>query len=110
MRLVQILKVLFWPGRQVQSDDLGHQSSALSHLLRVGGDADQGVGSGVELLLERDDHDVHGALLVLDVGGHLADVGVVQGGVNLVQDEEGRGLVAVGGEQQSQGCDGLLSS
>ena len=98
------------PGSEVQSEHLGDQGPGLPHLLGVGGDPDQSVGVRVELLLEGDHHDVHGALLGLDVGGDLADVGVVQGGVNLVQDKEGGGLVAVGGEKEGQGSDGLLTS
>ena len=101
---------MFWPWCEIKSDHLGHQGSRFLHLLRICRDSDESVGVGVELLLEADDHDVHAPLLGLDVGGHLADVGVVQGGVNLVQDKEGGGLVRVDGEQQRQGRDGLLSA
>ena len=101
---------MFGPGGEIESQNLGDEGPRLPHLLGVGGDPDESVRVRVELLLERDDHDVHGALLALDVGGDLADVGVVKRGVNLVQDEEGCGLVAVDREQESQGCDGLLSS
>ena len=101
---------MFWPWCQIKSDHLGHQGSRFLHLLRICRDSDQSVGVGVELLLETDDHDVHAPLLGLDVGGHLADVGVVQGRVDLVQDKEGGGLVRVDGEQQRQGRDRLLSA
>ena len=102
------LLVVAGPGSEVQSEDFGHQSPRLPHLLRIGRDPDQGISVGIELLLEGDHHDVHGALLGLDVRGHFADVGVVQCCVNLVQDKEGSRLVAVDGEQEGQGGDGLL--
>lgn len=51
----------------------------------------------VELLLERDDDALEGGLCLLpDEVGHFADVGVVQGCVNLVQHKEGRRLEAAG--------------
>ena len=100
---------LFGPGRQIHGDHFRHQSSGLLHLRRIGGDTDESIRSGVELLLQGDHHDVHG-LLVLDVGGHLTDVGVVQGCVDLVQDKEWSWLITVDGEEKSQSCDGFLSS
>ena len=102
--------IMFGEFSQIQSEHLGDQGSTLPHLDSVGGDPDQGVGMRVELLLQGDHHDVHRAFLTLDIGGDLADVGVVQGGVNLVQDEEGSRLVAVDGEEQGQGRDGFLSA
>ena len=102
--------IMFGEFSQIQSEHLGDQGSTLPHLDSVGGDPDQGVGMRVELLLQGDHHDVHRAFLTLDIGGDLADVGVVQGGVNLVQDEEGSRLVAVDGEEEGEGRDGFLSS
>ena len=101
---------MFGPGGEIESQNLGDEGPRLPHLLGVGGDPDEGIRVRVELLLERDDHDVHGALLALDVGGDLANVCVVQCGVNLVQDEERRRLVAVDGEEEGEGRDGFLSS
>ena len=86
---------MFWPRCEIKSDHLGHQGSRFLHLLRICRDSDESVGVGVELLLEADDHDVHAPLLGLDVGGHLADVGVVQGSINLIQDKERGWLVTV---------------
>ena len=94
MRHFSRVLVVFGVWGQVQTDHLGDESPALPHLDGVGGDAYEGVGVRVEFLLEGDDHDVHGAFLALDVGGDLANVCVVQCGVNLVQDEERRRLVA----------------
>ena len=59
--------IMFGEFSQIQSEHLGDQGSTLPHLDSVGGDTDQGVSVGVELLLERDHHDVHGAFLALDV-------------------------------------------
>ena len=41
--------------------------------------------------------------MLVDVVCNLGDVGVVEGGVDLVEDEEGRGLVAVDGEEEGEG-------
>lgn len=40
--------------------------------------------------------------MVADIRGDLGDVGVVEGGVDFVQHEEGRWLVAVHGEQEGE--------
>ena len=56
---------------QVQGEDLGDEGTGLLHLGGVGGDADQGVGMGVELLLERDDHNIHLLSLRLNVRSNL---------------------------------------
>ena len=61
----------------------------------VGTDADEGVRVAVKLLLERDDDGLQSARLASDEAGHLADVGVVQRRVDLVQHEERSRLVAV---------------
>jgi hypothetical protein len=60
--------------------------------LRV--NADEGVSSVVEFFLQGDDNTLElGLGLLSDVGGHFADVGVVQGSVDLIQHEEGGWLV-----------------
>ena len=48
--------------------------------------------------------------MIADVCGDLGDVGVVEGGVDFVEDEEGGGLVAVNGEEQGQGGHGFLAA
>ena len=60
-----------------------------------GEDADEGVRSVVKLLLEGDDDALElGLGLLADVGRHLSNVGVVQGSIDLIQNEEGGRLVA----------------
>uniref|UniRef100_A0A0E9WKZ7 Uncharacterized protein n=1 Tax=Anguilla anguilla TaxID=7936 RepID=A0A0E9WKZ7_ANGAN len=78
-------------------------------LLRV--HANERVSLGVKLLFERDDNGLEVLhRLVLYVVGHLANVCVVQGSINLIQDKEWSRLVAVYSEEQGQGSDSLLSS
>merc|ERR1712200_230687 len=96
-------------GAQVEGQHLGDERAGLLHLRGVGRDSNQGIGVRVEFFLQADDHDVHLVPLRLDVGGDLANVGVVKSGVDLVEDEEGGGLEAVDGEEQGQGGDGLLT-
>merc|ERR1719447_2020900 len=97
-------------GAQVEGQHLGDECAGLLHLRGVGRDSNQSIGVRVEFFLQTDDHDVHLFPLRLAVGGHLANVGVVKSGVDLVEDEEGGGLEAVDGEEQGQGGDGLLTS
>lgn len=48
--------------------------------------------------------------VVTDVSRDLGDVGVVEGGVDFVKDEEGGGLVAVHGEEEGQRRHGFFAA
>lgn len=63
-------------------------------------DANESISVLVKLFLQRDNDSLELRLLLTDVGRHLADVGVVQGGVNLVQHKERSRLVAVEGGRE----------
>mmetsp|Transcript_23119 Transcript_23119/g.50669 ORF Transcript_23119/g.50669 Transcript_23119/m.50669 type:complete len:250 (-) Transcript_23119:3142-3891(-) len=80
--------------------------------------ADQRVCLVIEQVLQADHHALKpsarlGRVLVRlghDVLGHLLDVGVVEGGVHLVEHEEGGGAEAVDGEEQREGGHRLLAA
>lgn len=48
--------------------------------------------------------------MVADVGRDLGHVGVVEGGVDLVQDEKRGRLVAVDGEEEGEGGHGFFAA
>lgn len=61
--------------------------------------------------LQANDDKLHArAGVVADIRGDFGDVGVVEGGVDFVQDEEGRGLVAVDGEEEGERGHGLFAA
>mmetsp|Transcript_81461 Transcript_81461/g.162036 ORF Transcript_81461/g.162036 Transcript_81461/m.162036 type:complete len:265 (-) Transcript_81461:2466-3260(-) len=66
----------------------------------------------VELVLERNDNELQRAILraLTNVLGNLRDVDVVEGGVDLVHHEEGRGAEAVDREEQREGGDSALAA
>lgn len=71
--------------------------------------ADQSFAALEKAGLEADDDELHaGTGVVADVGRDLRDVGVVERGVDFVQHEERRRLVAVNGEQERQSRHRLL--
>jgi hypothetical protein len=60
---------------------------------------------------QTDNNELHaGGRVVADVVGNPSHVGVVQGSINFVKDEERRRLVGMDGEQQCQGCHCLLTA
>jgi len=80
-------RFLFGERSEIKGKDFADQAICVSAVLVVGADADEAVGVGVELVLERDNDDVHAALVVSalgDVGGHFANVSVVECSIDLV--------------------------
>ena len=78
---------LFGERSEIKGEDFADQAICVSAVLVVGTDANEAVCVRVELVLERDNDDVHAALVVSalgDVGGHFANVGVVESSVDLV--------------------------
>lgn len=74
-------------------------------------DAHQRFAALEKASLQADDYELHaGTRVIADVRRDLGDVGVVQSGVDFVQHEEGRRLVAVHGEQEGQRRHGFLAS
>ena len=84
---MSLFRFLLRKRSEIEREDFADEAVGVGAHQVVGADPDESVGVRVELVLERDDDDVHAALAVRpvgDVGGHLADVGVVQRGVYFV--------------------------
>lgn len=54
----------------------------------------QSIGVTIELFFQRDDNGLQVKGIVADVRGHFSDIRVIQGSVDLIQDEKGGGLIA----------------
>jgi hypothetical protein len=48
--------------------------------------------------------------IIPDILGHLGDVGVVERGINLIENEEGGGMVRVDGEEKGECGDGFFAT
>mmetsp|Transcript_21998 Transcript_21998/g.70240 ORF Transcript_21998/g.70240 Transcript_21998/m.70240 type:complete len:509 (-) Transcript_21998:412-1938(-) len=71
-------------------------------------DAHKRVRAVEEGVLERNHHALKVGRVSADVRGHLVHVRGIKRSIALIHDEEGRWVIAMHGEEESERCDGLL--
>lgn len=76
----------------------------------IHGDAKEDVGGFHGLAVVSDDDELRLGAEVFEDGSEAAGIGVVEGGVNFVEDDEGAGIDAQDGGQQSHAGQSALAA